>query len=112
MTGEITLYVADDDGPLVTGDVTIVEEAVQLYTEWLGLTVAVENSTLVTVTYSGTLTIYSRGATANDAEILAQIDAELLAAGQIADRRRPDARLREKRDLERGRLARRQQRSG
>lgn len=83
VTGEITLYVADDDGPLVTGDVTIVEEAVQLYTEWLGLTVTVENSTLVPVTYSGTLTIYSRGATANDAEILAQIDAELLAAGRL-----------------------------
>jgi hypothetical protein len=82
VAGTIEMFVADDDGPLVTGDVTIVEEAVQLYTEWLGLTVSVSNSTLVTVTYTGTLTIYSRGVTATDAEILAQIDVELLAAGR------------------------------
>lgn len=82
LTGDITLYVADDDGPLVTGDVTTVEEAVQLYTEWLGLNVAVENSTLVTVTYSGTLTIYSKGAAASDTAILTQIDTELLSAGR------------------------------
>jgi Fe-S cluster assembly iron-binding protein IscA len=82
VTGDITLYVADDDGPLVSGDVTTVEEAVQLYTEWLGLEVSVENSTLVTVTYSGTLTIYSRGSSSDDDAITAQIDVELLAAGR------------------------------
>lgn len=82
VTGTITLYLAGNDGPLVAGDVTNVLEAVQTYTEWLGLTVNVLNSSLVTVTYNGTLTIYSRGVSATNAEILAQIDAELLAAGR------------------------------
>lgn len=82
VTGTITMYVADDDGPLVSGDVATVESDVQDYTEWLGLEVTVSNSTLVTVTYTGTLTIYSRGSATNDAEILAQIDVELLAAGR------------------------------
>lgn len=82
VAGTITLYVADDDGPLATSDDDTVEEQVRLYTEWLGLDVSVENSTLVTVTYNGTLTIYSRGAAASDSAILAQIDVELLAAGR------------------------------
>ena len=95
MTGEITLYVADDDGPLVTGDVTIVEEAVQLYTEWLGLTVAVENSTLVTVTYSGTRRLFTRRNGKRCRNPRADRRGTSRCRQVIADRRRSDARLRE-----------------
>lgn len=83
VTGVITLYLADDDGPILTGDVAFVREQVQFYTEWLGLTVEVENSTLVTVTYNGTLTISTKGVSATDAAIQAQAQAELTAAGRI-----------------------------
>jgi len=83
VTGVITLYLADDDGPILTDDVAIVREQVQFYTEWLGLTVEVENSTLVTVTYDGTLTISTKGVSATNGAIEAQAQAELTAAGRI-----------------------------
>lgn len=83
LTGDITLYLADDDGPLLTTDVDIVRPVVQLYTEWLGLTVAVENSTLVTVTFDGVLTISAKGVAATDTAILAAAQASLTAAGRI-----------------------------
>ncbi len=83
VTGVITLYLADDDGPLLTDDVDTVREFVQTYTEWLGLTVEVENSTLVTVTYDGTLTISTKGVSATDAAIQAQAQVELTTAGRI-----------------------------
>lgn len=82
LTGDITLFVADDDGPLATGDVDTVRDVVQLYTEWLGLEVGVENSTLVTVTYNGTLTIAAKGVGASDAQILGAIQLSLTNAGR------------------------------
>jgi hypothetical protein len=85
LTGDVTLFVADDDGPLITADVDIVREFVQAYTEWLGLEVAVENSTLVTVTYSGVLTIFAKSVSAPDAAILAGIQANLTAAARVLE---------------------------
>ncbi len=81
-TGELTLYLADDDGPLATGDVEIVAEPVQAYAEWICSDVTVENSTAVPVTVSGTLTITDTGA--DDDAILDQIDVELTAASRKA----------------------------
>lgn len=83
--GTITLYLADDDGPLLTSDVDIIRPVVQLYTEWLGLDVSVENSTLVTVTYNGTLTISAKGVAASDVSIQAAAQASLTTAGRILE---------------------------
>ena len=80
LTGDITLYLADDDGPINSSDVPIVREFVQAYAEWLGVEVAVENSTLVTVSYAGTLTI--KNAAASNSAILAQAQVELTTAGR------------------------------
>lgn len=82
LTGTITLFVADDDGPLITSDVDTVRETVQIYTEWLGVEVLVENSTLVTVTYNGTLTIAAKSASASDAAILSAMASSLSGAAR------------------------------
>jgi hypothetical protein len=82
-TGIITLYVADDDGPIDGADLLLVRADVQTYCEWLGLDVEVENATLVTVTYNGALTISTKGVSATDAAILVAIGASLVAAGVI-----------------------------
>lgn len=75
-TGEQTLYVADDDGPIAGGDLTTVESAVQAYAEWISSTVDVVNATAVPVPVSGTVTVTRTSAT-ND-QILLQIDVELV----------------------------------
>lgn len=80
LTGALTLYVADDDGPIATGDLTTVETLVQSYAEWIGAQVDVANSIAVPVTVSGALTI--RGASATNAQILAGIDDELVASSK------------------------------
>jgi hypothetical protein len=82
LTGEITLYVADDDGPLITIDVDTVRETVQTYTEWLGVEVFVENSTVATITYSGTLTIVAKSTSASDVAILQAMAASLSSAAR------------------------------
>ncbi len=76
LDGSLTLYVADDDGPIATGDLTTVDTLVQAYAEWIGAQVDVANTVAVPVTVSGALTI--RGASATDAQILAAIDDELV----------------------------------
>lgn len=81
-TGELTLYVADDDGPLAGGDITIVEAAVQAYAEWIGTTVTVSNTVAVTILVEGTVTI--QGASATNAQIEAQWDIELTRASREA----------------------------
>lgn len=78
LTGARTLYVADEDGPLAGGDLTLVEEAVQAYAEWLGTEITVENANAVSQVVSGALTIARASAT--DAEILDEIDAMFLEA--------------------------------
>lgn len=82
LTGVYTLYVADEDGPLAGGDLTLVEDAAQAYAEWLGTEIEVENASAVNQTVDGALTI-SR-ASATDAEILDEIDAMLLKATREA----------------------------
>lgn len=81
-TGELTLYVADDDGPLAGGDITLVEAAVQAYAEWIGTTVTVSNTVAVPILVEGTVTI--QGAAATNAQIEAQWDVELAQASRIA----------------------------
>jgi len=80
LTGVTTLYLADDDGPLDGSDLLLVEALVQAYGEWVTLDIAVANTTAVSVTVDGTITI--RGAAATDAQILAQIDVELIGASR------------------------------
>lgn len=81
-TGDVTLYLADDDGPINGGDVAVVEDPVQTYAEWVGVEVDVQNSTLVTISYSGTLTIKANSVSATDNEIRAAVQVELTAAGR------------------------------
>lgn len=82
LAGTTTLYLADDDGPLITGDVDIVRDNVQLYTEWLGTEVTVSNSTLVTITYDGTLTISAKGVSATDDVIRTETQVQLTNLGR------------------------------
>lgn len=82
LLGTVTLFVADDDGPLLTADVDTIRPVVQDYTEWQGLTVDVQNSTLVTVIYDGTLTIAAKSVSADDATILAAISQSLTDASR------------------------------
>lgn len=79
-TGIHTLYVADDDGPLATGDLTLVRDAVQAYGEWIGVEIEVENAVAVEIAVEGTITIRNAGAS-NDA-ILDQTDVELTRASR------------------------------
>jgi hypothetical protein len=81
-TGDVVLYLADDDGPINAGDVPVVEEQVQTYTEWVGVEVDAQNSTLVTVSYAGTLTIKANSVAATDTEIRAAVQVELTNAGR------------------------------
>lgn len=77
----ITIYLADDDGPLAGGDLTLVSEALLAYAEWIGSTVIVLNASTVIISVSGALTI--RG-TSTDAALFAAIDTELANASRIA----------------------------
>lgn len=83
--GTVTLYLADDDGPIADADVPVVREAVQLYAEWEGLEVEVENATLVTVTYDGTLTVATKSVSADDDTILAAIALSLTDASRTLE---------------------------
>jgi len=80
--GTVTLFLADDDGPLEPSDLALVADEVQAYAEWIGSEVIVSNASAVTISISGTLTIAAT--TADDAAILARIDDELVAASRAA----------------------------
>lgn len=79
-TGDMTLYVADDDGPIAGGDLTLVESAVQAYAEWVGVEITLENTVAVPILVEGTVTI--TGAAATNAQIEAQWDVELTRASR------------------------------
>jgi hypothetical protein len=82
LAGTKTLFLADDDGPLLSGDVVTVRNVVQPYAEWLGLELDVENSTQVTITYSGTLTIDAKKVSASDIAIRTEMQKQLTALGR------------------------------
>lgn len=80
LSGIYTLYVADEDGPLASGDLALVESAVQTYAEWIGAQIVVANVSMVPLEVNGALTIAK--CAAYDAALLDAIDAALLDATQ------------------------------
>lgn len=78
-TGISTLYVGDDDGPLIAGDLTLVANEVIWYAERVCSQVDVENVVLNTITVNATMTI--RRTTLDNAAITAAIEAAFPDAG-------------------------------
>lgn len=81
VTNQLILYVADDDGPIAGGDLTLVQSAVQAYAEWIGSVVTVSNVSLVSISVSGAVTI--RG-TPTDAALNAAVDIAMTAASRTS----------------------------
>lgn len=78
-TGTVTLYVADDDGPLAGADLTTVEGEVQAFGEWVCMTVIVSNVVAVPINVTYTIEI-DRRTTATDDEVQDDIEQSLIAA--------------------------------
>lgn len=78
-TGDVTLYVADEDGPLDGADLTVVEGEVQAFAEWVCMTVAVANVVAVPINVTYTIQVSNRS-TATDTEITQDIESSLTDA--------------------------------